>query len=996
MTQYPKNWDSDATGKFIKQEAQEKNREIFEKTHVPINRIKVEENKEFDTWVDPDEQFVDEGTVFDAVINSSRDDSNRLFFVVGESGSGKSELCQWLDYRIQDQADVAAHDEFAHEPILIPRHIREPAEVLEKLTEGIEGHEFENAKYLADLPIEGILRETTGTIINQFDRTQEDTVEFLTSDKFEEKVKENLKEYVQNFADPDESITFEPIEQEELEVFLEEFPHVEHEHEGHDIGPVEYLYKEIKNGATEALKDMLFAGDIKEVLRDIDQAYRDRNRRPVLIIEDLTGFTIYDHQIISFFSDLSTAHFDVIIGVTTGPYRRLIDQRRADLASEDTINDRIRARLSLTKETEDGSKTLFLEQEDIHIDLARNYLRAIKEESDGKFEPPLPEGITPADVDDAFGEGLYPFNESFLTRIYENLQEENVQKQTPRIYLTFVIEELLNNVNPPFEHADKLQQRLGIINNPISSDYTEPDEQVLKWYGYQSGDQYIVDTTIPEVFGIESEGKAPIVNIGVSDFCPECENKIHERGNDWECPHCGYESTRRGEGPTRTETFEDIQNELLAWRRGEADFDRTSKIEAGGQRVIKHFHDAPNSLVRPECRSSQAAYLRWDKGGDRVPIHVDNDDKPRFTQITLSPDISEKILTDLLKLGVWDETSIVAHERNNEIDLERLRDWADSAVEDHRAQLEEEIEEEYDVSLDEIAVFSKYLLNVFSGEGTEFTPESLKTPIDTSKIVSVYGQTDFEGNITRLQDYADLLIGMFHARFHIRKNLVDYDRLEQVIDDLNADSLRNQIGAIEGKFKGLKIGETQTEAIDFDAFLWNKQFNLRKYALDISEYGQSYQSDLEDTHEELLGLYEDVQGFEGNLDFEELEETYSHVDRMGGTFRNHSELSQKDVTETITRLSETVNRLEDSDSVWEFLDAYRTAGLLKYHKPWNETYDSLSNVVTELERLEESADNKIEELESRQFEPDTEQFDSAQEAATQLEAELEDLEKAIQ
>jgi energy-coupling factor transporter ATP-binding protein EcfA2 len=355
-TIYPKNWDSAVVNKYITQESQQKSREEFEKTHVPINRIRVEENKVFDTWTDEDESLVSEDIVLDTVSRSTKDDSNRLFFVVGESGSGKSELCQWLDYQIQDEADSAEEGEFAHEPILVPRHVREPREVVEVLTENLDGWDFEDAKYLRDLPMEGIYREVTGKILNRFKESQQATIDFLKDDAFESKVRSNLETYVDAFDDPDASISFEPIEQDELATLLEKFPGAAREHEHHEVDPAEYLYREIKTGATEAVSDMLSAGDIQQILRDIDKAYESRNRRPVLIIEDLTGFTVYDHQVLSFFSDLGTAHFDVVIGVTTGVHRSLIDQRRADVSSQDTIDDRIQARLKLTEAAEDTTK----------------------------------------------------------------------------------------------------------------------------------------------------------------------------------------------------------------------------------------------------------------------------------------------------------------------------------------------------------------------------------------------------------------------------------------------------------------------------------------------------------------------------------------------------------------------------------------------------------------------------------------------------------------
>lgn len=993
MTSYPKNWNEDAIDKYITQEAQEKSREVFEKTHVPINRIRVHENKEFSTWTDESERFVDEQMLLEAVTDSKLKDSNRLFFIVGESGSGKSELCQWLDYQIQDQSDEAGEEEFAHDPILIPRHVREPAEVLKILTEGVDSHKFENAKYLADLPEAGIFRETTGTIINRFNKADKATVEFLTSDSFEHEVEKNLDKYLRNFDDPDKSLTFEPIEKDELSSLLDQTPHVRHEHENHDIGPDEYLYKEIKRGATEALREMLFAGDIKKILCDVDKKYRNRNRRPVLIIEDLTGFTIYDHQIISFFSDLSTAHFDVIIGVTTGPYQRLIDQRHADLASEDTINDRIRARMNLTERTDDGSKTLFLEQENIHIDLARNYLRAIKQESNETFDS-LPDDITPANIEEVFGEWLYPFNEPFLTRIYENLEEDNVKKQTPRIYLNFVIEELLNNANPPFEHAEKLQQRLGVIANPISSEYTKPDEPVLKWYGVESDGEYTVDTSIPKVFGIESDGTAPTVT-GPKEICPDCGAQIYDDSKNWICSECGYQPDGEGDGQSRSDLFEELQNEMLAWRRGETDFNQTSRIENGAQRAIRYFYDAPNSLVRPECQSSETAYLRWEKGGDKVPIHVHNGDDPSYTQVVLTQDVDEKVLNDLLRIGVWEETSLSVHDRRGNIDLDRLREWAEEAVSELRSQLESDIESTFGVTIDEIALFGKYLLNVFSGTSTNFTPDALKSPIKGEQIATVYTNTDFEGDINRLANNADLLRALFHARFHIRKNIVDYEHLESELEAQDITTLLDRISSIEGELKGFKLGTSSSETMELESFLRNLDFNLRAYALDINEYERVYKSDLESIREEITFVYEQVEGFEGVVNLEPLEDAYAHIDRVGGLMR-HKDLEQKQIDDTVDRLSTTVNKLRHCDSVWDFFVAYREVGILKNSDPWSDTYKALLDIVRELEKLEEAIDDKIEDLENESFEPETDQFDSAQTSARKLQSELKTVKKVIQ
>lgn len=984
---YPKNWSNDVVEKFITQESQEKPRDVFEKTHVPITHIRVDENKAFDEsdFTDPEQSLVGEQEVLETVTDSELRDSNRLFFVVGESGSGKSELCQWLDYQIQDEATARDADRFAHEPILIPRHVREPREVLDILTEQLDDWSFEDARYLADLPLSGIFKEVTGKIINRFNKDDEATVDFLTDDAFESVVRKNLNNYVDAFDDPDANVSFEPIPKENLDELLEKFPTVTHEHENHDVEPTEYIYREIKTGATNALTEMLSAGNIKDILKDIDEAYRERNRRPVLIIEDLTGFTIYDHQVLSFFSDLGAAHFDVIIGVTTGVHQDLVDKRRAEVASQDTINDRIQARLRLTEKFDDGSgsRTLFLEQEDIHIQLARNYLNAIKDEVAQEYKPPLPSGVEAADVEAAFGDDLYPFNDKFLTRIYDNLQEKNVPKKTPRVFLNFVIEELLNNQNPPFEHAEKLRQRLGTIEDRIHPDYENDDCAVMKWYGTDSGPTYGVDATVPATFGIESDGEAPSVDD--QDFiCPGCGTNLLNGETRDKCPECGELLT-----DDLDVVFRDQQNEMLAWLKGETNFNRTSNIETGAERVIRYFHDRPTSLRITACRSSDAAYLQWEKGSNQVPVHVTNSDTPKYPQIELTPDLPEAVLSDLLRVGVWDDVPLSGHERNSNIDLDRLREWADDAVADLQSRIEREVEDTWGVSIDEMAIFGKYIANVFSDTSTKFTPDALAQPVASEDIEPVYDRTKFDGNIEALREHLALFTGLFHARFHLRGNVVDHDRLATEMEYLDVDTLLLRVSNIEGKRSGFKFGEKSSETIEFDSFLKSKQYNLRGYAIAIDEYQPIYVDDVGSLRERLTSLHDTLQGIKGSIDSGKLADAYEPLPRTKPVVIDEvAEMNVEERETVMTQLGTAVKAVSSCESVWDFFVAQRQAGVLRTSADSADSYEQLRRFAEELDALDDELNDRITELEDETFDPNTRPLEAAQTTAQSVESSL--------
>ncbi len=676
--------------------------------------------------------------------------TTECFFVVGETGSGKSELCQWLDYNIQDKYGNASDDEFRHEPILIPREVREPREVLQRLTQYLDHTELDEAKRLAELPPEGVLDRTTGDITLAFDKSKTATIELVQSSKFKQEVRQNLDKFVNAFDDPGQEIEFEPISEDKLESLVDTYPGVESEVSTDTSNAIDVLYNKVTEQAKDSIKDMLFVGDLKETLRQLNERFKEANRRPVLIIEDLNGFTIFQHEILSFFSDLKASNWDVVIGVPTGTNQTLVQGRRADLSTEETINDRIKARVALTEQTDEGSKTLFLQQEEIHIDLARKYLTAIKHDADIDYSPLAQ--ISESELDDAFGEGLYPFNKPFLTRIYENLREDNQKKQTPRNYLTFVIEGLLTNKNPPFEHADLLK-KLGSIDNTLDPEYKESDRDLLKWYGKRiDNNKYVVDERIPEMFDVPSDGWAPSVDDTLlcekcgtemeetsesTPFCPSCETVCSEcqvpmerEGEYWVC---SSNTDHKNPVGGRAALFKSRRQELLDWKAEGLDFKKTSHLEDGAERVVRYFHDNPTSLRTPPRNAQKASAVWWDKGSRAVPIHISNGDEPSYRKVIVSRDLPGTLLLDLLRIGVYDEQSIDEHIQTGRVDPQLLSWWADEAVTDLRSTVESDIEEEFGVTLDDVALFGKYFLNVLGGKGTEFSVEALTEPLEAGE-----------------------------------------------------------------------------------------------------------------------------------------------------------------------------------------------------------------------------------------------------------------------
>lgn len=116
----PRCWTTARVREVLTTESRQKARDLFLQTHRPFRRIRVDFCKDHPLAGSFISEFISEEEVREIIQSGPLAAHNRLFFITGEAGCGKSELCQWLEYTV-DQTRCL--------PIHIPRSMTSAAHV---------------------------------------------------------------------------------------------------------------------------------------------------------------------------------------------------------------------------------------------------------------------------------------------------------------------------------------------------------------------------------------------------------------------------------------------------------------------------------------------------------------------------------------------------------------------------------------------------------------------------------------------------------------------------------------------------------------------------------------------------------------------------------------------------------------------------------------------------------------------------------------------------
>ena len=242
---------------------------------------------------------------------------------------------------------------------------------------------------------------------------------------------------------------------------------------------------------SRSLDQVLWLSNLRALLAELSELCVRGGQRPLFLIEDITAFQTVGDLLLDYLLDLTSGHFDAMIGVTTGFERTQL--ARATLEGELThIHHRLRARFVLTDES---GRAYGLEEG--LTEFTRAYLSAVQ------VDHPAPNQST--GTMPGFGHGLYPFNETALRRAFDCLREEGNPRQTPRLFLEHVLAPVLRSEQNRTHHPRRVNPSgppPALFRHDEAPEGALPS--ILRWYGEVEDTEITVDERILDCWQIEA------------------------------------------------------------------------------------------------------------------------------------------------------------------------------------------------------------------------------------------------------------------------------------------------------------------------------------------------------------------------------------------------------------------------------------------------------------------------------------------------------------
>ena len=859
-------WTDESVRRYFPVEALTKPRDVFEATHIPIDRILVDPAHAGVPHDDLGSKRDATGRIFRELVTSESrllghletskpSDPNRIVLLTGETGSGKSELCQFLAY----QLDSGSY----HVPILIERSRTRLADIVSAIErhlgeqgpmpielDHVSPEQF-SARIKATL-LEYVDAPTTAQLFGEDNVAPLRTI--LTLPDFETTLGELYLSYRDELSRPGgvrlpDLLPFEKfrnlagIAYKTRNVMIKTPPNVR------SGKAVEYIYSRFEPKVRDALAALLKIDNLLEMVRRLSDRFAAEDRRPVLLIEDITTFGFLQNDLLDYLFDLSSGHYDVVLGITTDFERR---NQELGLGPLSTVGDRLDSRLMLTS---DG-RTLFAENS--YLELALRHLNGVVCPPDN-----VPGWWT------AFN-GFYPFTPLTISRIWDGLQDGGVRKQTPRLLLRVMRDVLLSNQLP----SEMLDAFVGsrVSKPPIDmmGGVSEVLSSTAQWYGWPAGDHVYVHTAILSAFRLDSE-RFPIQNdwalLPASPVTKARwrDNPVPPGMNDWgtislpseaeatsSIASAPVDSTarepvvQRGQGqriplvsptpqPSSSSTLLGQASEGMdGWLKGQRQFPRQEEFARAIISGIEYFGLPAFDLSRNGSIASEATPIQVIPVGQKESrVGFEGAGATSLGKVLIPRrEEDRQMLESLLVIETekhgW--RSDAASVDSNEQPIIEIYEYLSTRSDEARRRAENHLMRALGCPVPVIAAFGKFLL--LNGTGSLAVPEPIALSQSVAKDdlrLKIGPTASVDKAWHTLTHHVEVINGLFAAQFFLQGSFLDYPELEKAINQFRSqpdfDDLLEGVSKINVdllltrfEFKGRPVAEFQEYFVALRAY----------------------------------------------------------------------------------------------------------------------------------------------------------------------------------
>jgi hypothetical protein len=744
------------------------NRELFDFTHRPIKvHQKSQANNTGERVVSEEhvyQQFdLDRGPNFTVVIE-------------GEVGTGKSELCAYLAHRLSDEG----------RPLL---HVDKNDDLMSLLSEGLP--EFYEEHFDEELPEASNFQQlrddlktnersvaanaSSGAILNLRQRGF-DVQAAGNEENIQEFVQDRLSLLVEKgeYAREIKFISEQAYNQNDfLQIFSD------------NLG-VEKAVKEFNQEVWRQIRDRYHTASLDDVLEQIGEKFTDT--RPAIIFEDF-GITAMEAEKLRDYMELdSSSGWDFVVAGTRDSTQVLHTRTAEDRFEFYRTNKR------------DSNSVLFLD-EDSAVDFIRPYLGYFKSFDDSVRYDRGGEGLeltlksAPSGsichqcgfCDESFRD-LFPFNESFLRRIYTGLDDS---EQSPREYVMAVFD-ILRSYYQGYAIAPSNADRLDSIRSRVSPstkvyEDAEPLAKLARWYGCPEDEGISIPKQFVEAFGLESD-------VSELEYIPEPSDSVIIPTGDEDGPGPGPLPPDPPNPPTKTKAekkIEELTPNVQPWQNNLTEFpDITRYLKSAlteSLQVLTNGYELYDTVSLRYNLSSQKSPFVF-KGEDRAPandqIYVDEE------EFRLSG------LQRLLKYGIRKEEE---SRSNAEPPFEALGTQLTGYAKQWRQKIQnKEITSEYHLykregyTIDQFALATYAHIFLFDSPTTELTAEAINKRFIESESYSLNQtlktslqdelDTDEYQNLQRFINYADYFEELIEGFYGVTSKQLDVARIRNELE----------------------------------------------------------------------------------------------------------------------------------------------------------------------------------------------------------------------